>query len=66
MERIMLAAFDINYFGEVPGREHVAILTAIREKDSERARRLMHDHIMQSKDKVLGVASILPIRSSTR
>jgi GntR family transcriptional regulator, rspAB operon transcriptional repressor len=66
MERIMLAAVDINYFGEVPGREHLAILTAIREKDSERARRLMHDHIMQSKDKVLGVASILPIGSSTR
>ena len=66
MERIMLAAADINYFGELPGREHLAILAAIREKDSERARQLMHDHIMQSKDKVLGVASILPIRSSPR
>lgn len=66
MERIMLAAVDINYFGELPGREHLAILTAIRDRDPERARQLMHDHIMQSKDKVLGVASILPARSSTR
>jgi DNA-binding GntR family transcriptional regulator len=66
MERIMLAAVDINYFGELPGREHLAILQAIREKDSERARQLMHDHIMQSKDKVLGVASILPVRPSSR
>ena len=66
MERIMLAAVDINYFGELPVREHLAILAAIREKDSERARQLMHDHIMQSKDKVLGVASILPARPSTR
>ena len=66
MERIMLAAVDINYFGELPGREHLAILAAIRERDTERARQLMHDHIMQSKDKVLGVASILPVRPSTR
>lgn len=66
MERIMLAAVDINYFGELPRREHLAILAAIRERDSQRARQLMHDHIMQSKDKVLGLASILPIRSSTR
>jgi len=63
MERIMLAAVDINYFGELPSREHLAILSAIRERDPERARQLMHQHIMQSKDKVLGVASILPVRS---
>ena len=66
MERIMLAAIDIRYFGEVPGREHLAIFAAIRESDSERARQLMHDHIMQSKDKVMGVASVLPIRSTMR
>ena len=63
MERIMLAAVDINYFGELPSREHLAILSAIRERDPERARQQMHQHIMQSKDKVLGVASILPLRS---
>jgi DNA-binding GntR family transcriptional regulator len=62
----MLAAVDINYFGELPGREHLAILAAIRERDAERARHVMHDHIMQSKDKVLGVASILPARPSIR
>ena len=66
MERIMLAAVDINYFGELPGREHLAILAAIRDRDPEHARQLMHDHIMQSKDKVLGVASILPARPSAR
>jgi len=64
-ERILLAAVDINYFGELPGREHLAILAAIRQRDSERARQLMHDHIIQSKDKVLGLASILPARSPT-
>src|SRR5262249_34779753 len=51
MERIMLAAVDIHYFGELPGREHLAILAAIREKDPGSARKLMQDHIMQSKDK---------------
>jgi DNA-binding GntR family transcriptional regulator len=66
MERIMLAAVDIHYFGEVPGREHLAILTAIRERDSELARQHMHNHIMQSKDKVLGIVSVVPVRSSTR
>jgi len=62
MERIMLAAIDINYFGEVPKREHLNILKAIRDQDPEQARRAMHDHIMQSKDKVLGIASVLPAR----
>jgi DNA-binding GntR family transcriptional regulator len=66
MERIMLAAVDIHYFGEVPAREHQEILSAIRARDPERARQKMHDHIMQSKDKVLGVASILPLRSASR
>lgn len=62
MERIMLAAIDIHYYGELPKREHREILGAIQERDPERARQKMHDHIMQSKDKVLGVASILPVR----
>lgn len=66
MERIMLAAIDIHYFGELPTREHLEILSAIRERDAVRARELMHSHIMQSKDKVLGIASILPARMSNR
>jgi DNA-binding GntR family transcriptional regulator len=66
MERIMLAAIDIHYFGELPTREHLEILSAIKERDAIRARELMHSHIMQSKDKVLGIASILPARVSTR
>ena len=64
MKRIMLAAIDIQYFGELPMREHLEILSAIREKDAARARELMHSHIMQSKDKILGIASILPSRSN--
>jgi GntR family transcriptional regulator, rspAB operon transcriptional repressor len=65
MERIMLAAIDIHYFGEVPAREHLEILAAIRERDAIRARETMHSHIIQSKDKVLGVASVLPVRSTS-
>jgi len=64
MERIMYAAIDINYFGEVPGQEHQEILSAIRDRDPGRARQAMHDHIMQSKDKVLGVTYALPVRST--
>ena len=64
MERIMLAAIDIQYFGELPTREHLEILSAIKDKDASRARKLMHSHIMQSKDKILGIASILPSHSN--
>jgi GntR family transcriptional regulator, rspAB operon transcriptional repressor len=64
MERIMFAAIDIHYYGELPGREHREILQAIEDRDPERARQRMHHHIMQSKDKVLGVAHGLPARSN--
>jgi DNA-binding GntR family transcriptional regulator len=53
MERIMYAAIDIHYYGEVPTREHQEIIKAIRHHDPDAARRSMHDHISQSKDKVL-------------
>jgi GntR family transcriptional regulator, rspAB operon transcriptional repressor len=53
MERIMYAAIDIHYFGEVPTREHRAIMKAIVEQDPDAARRHMYDHIVQSKSKVL-------------
>jgi len=59
MERIMYAAIDIHYYGELPGREHREILQAIQERDPEQARQRMHNHIMQSKDKVLGVTNSL-------
>ena len=59
MERIMYAAVDIYYYGELPGREHREILEAIQERDPERARERMRHHIMQSKDKVLGVTNSL-------
>ncbi|MBZ5664137.1 MAG: GntR family transcriptional regulator [Acidobacteriia bacterium] len=53
MERIMYAAIDIHYYGEVPTREHRAIMKAILEHDPEAARRHMYDHIIQSRGKVL-------------
>ncbi len=57
MERIMYAAIDIHYYGESPANEHAAILQAIEDRDPERARQLMQEHIFISKDKVLQLAS---------
>lgn len=62
MERIMYAAIDIHYFGEVPTREHQEILDAIQEHNPALARKRMYDHIIQSKDKVLRLASSVPSR----
>jgi DNA-binding GntR family transcriptional regulator len=53
MERIMYAAIDIHYYGEVPTQEHRDIIRAIRDHDPEAARKRMYDHILQSKRKVL-------------
>jgi GntR family transcriptional regulator, rspAB operon transcriptional repressor len=60
MERIMYAAIDIHYYGEVPSREHKDIMKAIEERNPEQARKRMYDHIIQSKDKVLRLASSVP------
>lgn len=60
MERIMYAAIDINYYGEFPLREHMQILDAIRNHDPQLARECMFQHIIQSKDKVLRLASSNP------
>ncbi len=57
MERIMYAAIDIGYYGELPVDEHSGILRAIKDRDPQRARQLMYDHIFGSKDKVLQLAS---------
>lgn len=57
MERIMYAAIDIGYYGEAPVQEHAEIIRAIRHQDDERARRLMYEHIIQSRRKVLRLAS---------
>ena len=62
MERIMYAAIDIHYFGEVPTREHRQIMTAILEHNPDAARRHMHDHIIQSKGKVLRLTDSSAIR----
>ena len=55
MERIMFAAIDIDYFGEAPAREHREILKTIHDRDPKGARQRMYEHIVQSKDKVLGL-----------
>jgi GntR family transcriptional regulator, rspAB operon transcriptional repressor len=57
MERIMFAAIDIGYYGEVPAREHTEILEAIRRRDAAATRKLMYEHIIGSKNKVLRLAS---------
>lgn len=60
MERIMFAAIDIEYYGEAPGREHRDILKAIEDRDPGRARQSMYDHVVQSKEKVLGLTGFAP------
>ena len=56
MERVMYAAIGIGYYGEAPVKEHSEIVQAIRGHDPELARRLMYDHIIQSRAKVLRLA----------
>lgn len=56
MERIMFAAIGIGYYGEVPAREHGEILEAVRNRDAQLAHKLMQDHVIGSKDKVLQLA----------
>ena len=69
MERIMYAAIDVGYYGEAPIREHADVLNAIAAGDGQLARRLMYNHILGSKDKVLLLAgewrSLGPHRSKS-
>lgn len=62
MERVMYAAIDIHYFGEVPMPEHRQIMTAILEHNPDAARRHRHEHIIQSKGKVLRLTGSSPVR----
>jgi len=56
MERIMYAAIDIGYYGELPVDEHCHIVEAIVKREPARARQLMYDHIFGSKAKVIDLA----------
>lgn len=56
MERIMYAAIGIGYYGEAPVKEHSEIIKAIRSHHPDLARRLMYEHIIQSRAKVLRIA----------
>jgi GntR family transcriptional regulator, rspAB operon transcriptional repressor len=53
--RLSRNQIDIEYYGEAPSREHREILKAIQDRDPERARKRMYEHVVQSKDKVLGL-----------
>jgi GntR family transcriptional regulator, rspAB operon transcriptional repressor len=58
-ERILFAAADaieLRYYGDVPAREHAAIMQAIRDNDPQLGRRLMREHIIGSKSKMLELA----------
>jgi DNA-binding GntR family transcriptional regulator len=58
-DKILFAAanvLDMGYYGDVPVREHCAILEAIRRGDSQAARKLICDHILGAKQKILQVA----------
>jgi GntR family transcriptional regulator, rspAB operon transcriptional repressor len=57
MERVMYAAIDIGYYGEAPVQEHGEIIKAIRQHDADLARKLAYEHIIQSRGKVLSLAS---------
>jgi GntR family transcriptional regulator, rspAB operon transcriptional repressor len=57
MERIMYAAIDIGYYGEMPVKEHMEILRAIQERNPSLARKVMYQHIFGSKHRVLQLAS---------
>lgn len=58
MERIMYAAMSIGYYGEAPSKEHVDIVDAVRRHDCDLARRLMQEHILQSRVQVLQLATV--------
>jgi len=47
----------------VPTQEHQEIIKAIRLHNPEAARKSMHDHISQSKDKVLRLTMSPTVRS---
>jgi DNA-binding GntR family transcriptional regulator len=51
LERIMFAAMDIGYYGEVPAREHTELVQATRRHDTRAARKLMFDHIIGPRTK---------------
>ncbi len=64
MERLMFAAIDIGYYGELPAREHTDIVEAIRRRDPRAARQAMHNHIVGSKEKVMLLAAGSPARAN--
>jgi hypothetical protein len=54
---IMYASIDVGYYGELPTKEHLAILEAFQNRAPDAARKRMCDHIFISRDKVLRLAT---------
>jgi GntR family transcriptional regulator, rspAB operon transcriptional repressor len=55
-DRILFAAttsLEPVYYGELPAREHSAILQAIRSGDPELSRKLVWDHILAARQRIL-------------
>jgi DNA-binding GntR family transcriptional regulator len=55
-DRILFAAthsLELIYYGELPAREHLAILESIRSGDADLARKLVREHILNAKRRIL-------------
>ena len=58
-DRILFASthsLEPMYYGELPAREHLAILEAIRSGDADLARKLVREHILSAKRRILQLA----------
>ena len=58
-DRILFASthsLEPMYYGELPAREHLAILEAIRSGDADLARKLVREHILNAKRRILQLA----------
>jgi DNA-binding GntR family transcriptional regulator len=55
IEQILYATINLGDYCEVLTREHSEIYKAIRERDSRAAHKLMLEHVMGSREKILGL-----------
>ncbi len=53
MERLLYAAINLGDYGDVLAGEHTKIYDAIKNRDSPASRRLMFEHVVGSRDKLL-------------
>jgi GntR family transcriptional regulator, rspAB operon transcriptional repressor len=60
MERIFFTSIDMNHYGKAQARGHREIVEAIQHRDPERARQRMHQHLVESKQKILSLTGFSP------